>query len=466
MPKRTKMRKPTIGPEPSKQAVIYARVSSKEQEKEGFSLQSQLKSLYAHAESHDFEVVMEYVDVETAKQSGRNQFNAMITFLKINSSCRIILVEKTDRLYRNFKDYVTLNVEELGIEIHLVKENCILSRDSRSSEKLIHDIRVAMAKNYSDNLSEEARKGMLEKAEQGIWPTKAPLGYMNVLGPNGKRIIEKDSERAPIVEKMFEQYATGDYSMKEITKMARADGLCFKRTKHPITLGSVHLILRNRIYTGDFDWLDKTYSGIHEPVISKELWERVQEVIDARHAKRYHKIKHDFAFSRLITCGYCGCVLVGEKQKGKYVYYHCTGYKGNCPKPYNREEILERKFNELLKTIAIDPELVPIIQEALKLSHRDEKEYHNNAISKLQAENKKIQSRIDKMYEDRLDGRIDAKFFDTKATEFRQKQKQIARSIEHHGSANKNYFRETGILLELASHAHKLSKNQKKNADF
>ena len=138
-------------------------------------------------------------------------------------------------------------------------------------------------------------------------------------------------------------------------------------------------------------------------------------------------------------------MLVGEKQKGKYVYYHCTGYKGNCPKPYIREEILERKFNELLKSIAIAPELVPIIQEALKLSHRDEKEYHNNAISKLQAENKKIQSRIDKIYEDRLDGRIDAKFFDTKATEFRQKQKQIARSIERHGSANKNYFRETGI---------------------
>jgi site-specific DNA recombinase len=101
------------------------------------------------------------------------------------------------------------------------------------------------------------------------------------------------------------------------------------------------------------------------------------------------------------------------------------------------------------------------IQEALKLSHRDEKEYHNNAISKLQAESQKIQSRIDKMYEDRLDGRIDGRFFDTKANEFRQKQKEIARSIERHGSANKNYFRETGILLELASLAHKLFKKQK-----
>lgn len=127
-----------------KEAVVYARVSSKEQEKEGFSLQAQLKSLYSYAGARTFEVVVEFVDVETAKQSGRSQFNEMVTFLKKNTSCRTVLVEKTDRLYRNFNDYVALNVEELDIEIHFVKENCILSRDSRSSEKLIHDIKVAI----------------------------------------------------------------------------------------------------------------------------------------------------------------------------------------------------------------------------------------------------------------------------------------------------------------------------------
>ena len=161
-------------------------------------------------------------------------------------------------------------------------------------------------------------------------------------------------------------------------------------------------------------------------------------------------------------------MLGGEIQKRKYVYYHCTGYRGNCPKPYIREEILERKFTELLKSISIDPELVPIIQKALKLSHRDEKEYHNNAISKLQAESKNIQSRIDKMYEDRLDGRIDGKFFDTKANEFRQKQKEIARSIERHGSANKNYLGRPGYFSNwlLSPINCSKNKNRKKNADF
>src|SRR5439155_22967626 len=90
-----------------------------------------------------------------------------------------VLVEKTDRLYRNLKDWVTL--DDLDLEIHFVKENVILSRDSRSSEKFIHGIKVLMAKNYIDNLSEETKKGMLEKAEQGIYPTVAPLGYRNIL---------------------------------------------------------------------------------------------------------------------------------------------------------------------------------------------------------------------------------------------------------------------------------------------
>jgi hypothetical protein len=93
------------------------------------------------------------------------------------SSCRVILVEKTDRLYRNLTDYSTL--DSLDLEIHLVKEGVILSPDSKSHEKFMHGIKVLMAKNYVDNLSEEVRKGMTEKAEQGHWPSWAPIGYLN-----------------------------------------------------------------------------------------------------------------------------------------------------------------------------------------------------------------------------------------------------------------------------------------------
>jgi DNA invertase Pin-like site-specific DNA recombinase len=129
----------------------------------------------------------------------------MVDYLKAHPSVRVLLVEKTDRLYRNLKDWVT--VDELEVEVHFPKEGVVQSRDSRSSEKFMHGIKVLMAKNYIDNLSEEARKGMQEKAEQGIWPTVAPLGYRNIVGADGKKIIEPDPESAPIISRIFEWYA-------------------------------------------------------------------------------------------------------------------------------------------------------------------------------------------------------------------------------------------------------------------
>jgi len=100
----------------------------------------------------------------------------------------------------------------MDLEIHFVKENVILSQTSRSSEKFMHGIKVLMAKNYIDNLSEETKKGMIEKAEQGIYPSVAPLGYLNVES-NGKRSITPDPVLAPLIKQLFEWYATGNYSL-------------------------------------------------------------------------------------------------------------------------------------------------------------------------------------------------------------------------------------------------------------
>jgi len=150
----------------TRDAVKYGRVSSKEQEKEGFSIPAQWRLLDQYAKAEGLRVVREFVDVETAKKPGRQGFDEMVRFLKRSASVRVLLVEKTDRLYRNLKDYVT--IDELDLEIHFVKESVVLSKDSRSSEKFMHGIKVLMAKNYIDNLSEETRKGMLEKAEQSI----------------------------------------------------------------------------------------------------------------------------------------------------------------------------------------------------------------------------------------------------------------------------------------------------------
>src|SRR5689334_12730288 len=139
----------------ARKAILYARVSSKEQE-QGYSIPSQQKLLREYARSQHLEIRREFVDVETAKATGRTGFGEMLAFLKANPSCRIILVEKTDRLYRNIRDWIT--VDDLDLEVHFVKENQVVSRASRSSDKFMHGIKVLMAKNYVDNLGEEVKK--------------------------------------------------------------------------------------------------------------------------------------------------------------------------------------------------------------------------------------------------------------------------------------------------------------------
>lgn len=441
-----------------RRGVLYARVSSKEQEREGFSIPAQLKLLRDYAAAQNVTIVEEYVDVETAKQSGRVNFETMVKYLRRHSTVRILLVEKTDRLYRNLKDWVT--VDELDAEIHFAKEGTVLSQESRSSEKFMHGIKVLMAKNYIDNLSEETRKGMLEKAEQGIWPTVAPLGYLNVMGPNGKKIIEADPELGPIITQMFEWYASGRYSLKELGRKAKGAGLVFRKSRQAVPISTIHKILRNRLYTGNFEWLGKRYKGSHEPLTSTELWERVQGVMDGRHTSKLRGSSHNFAFSGLIKCGHCGCAVVGEVKKQKYIYYHCTGFKGKCGEPYVREEVIEEQFSQLLKQLRFDDDAFNWIRKALRESFGDEKQENAEAIKRLIKERDRLQQRIEAIYIDKVDGKIDDEFHDRMHDEWREEQERCLRGIERCQTADDSYMDEGVGLLELAKDAHRLFEKQ------
>ena len=444
--------------------VVYARVSSKEQEKEGYSVPAQLKLLRDYAAEESFRVTHEYVDVETAKKAGRTGFLDMVKYLKQQAfrddgavTCRTILVEKTDRLYRNLKDWVTL--DDLDVEIHFVKEGVVLSPESRSAEKFMHGIKVLMAKNYIDNLSEETKKGMIEKAAQGIWPSFAPIGYVNV-ECNGRRYIQPDPEMAPIVKKLYEWYATGGYSLKAITGKIHDEGLAYRKSGGKIQKSHVHQILTNRIYYGDFDWNGKTYEGIHEPLVSRELWKKVQDVLFDRGNRRTRQQKHEWAFQGLVSCGHCGCALTAEIQKGRYVYYHCTGHKGKCPEKYVREEDLAEQFGEALKAIKLDGDVLDWIVSALKSGHEDEKRYHNEMIASLQREYARLQHRLDQMYVDKLDGKTSQEFYDEKSTEWRNEQSAVRKKVEKHENANHSYMGEGIRILELSNRAWELYEKQ------
>lgn len=228
-------------------------------------------------------------------------------------------------------------------------------------------------------------------------------------------------------------------------------------------MSTVHSILRNRLYTGQFEWNGKLIQGKHEALVSVELWERVQGVLDGRFAKKHRHMTRDFAFSGLIACAKCGCSVVGEIKKQRYVYYHCTGYadkcQGNpatCRRRYVREEVLESQFTALLGRLQFDDEVLAWVREALHASHADERREHEEAIRRLQAEHKRLGDRINAMYLDKLDGRVDVPFFDKMSAEWREEQNRCLREIERHESAEQSYMDEGVQILELARNAQRL----------
>ena len=199
-------------------AVLYARVSSREEEQKGYSIDAQRKLIRAFALKNGLEIVREFVDVESAKNPGRREFGEMVKFLKSFRNCRTILVEKTDRLYRNLEDSVLL--EKLDIEIYFVKTGTVLSKNAKAQTKFMHGIEVVSAKYYSDNLREEVIKGMREKAEQGLYPGRAPFGYRN---NRADRTVEIHPENSQIVKRIFERYATGNLPLTELRKEIRKE---------------------------------------------------------------------------------------------------------------------------------------------------------------------------------------------------------------------------------------------------
>ena len=432
-----------------KTAVIYARVSSREQEQEGYSIQAQLRLLREYASKKGYATPTEFVDIESAKNPGRKSFGEMVSSLRRSKNCRVVIVEKTDRLYRNLKDAVTL--EELDLEIHLVKENEVISKDSKSHAKFVHGLRLLMAKNYSDNLKEEVKKGMTEKASQGIYPGRAPFGYRN---NRALRNLEVHPENSEIVKLIFETYATGKYSLSDLGKFIKA------RTGKYINRSYLHTMLRNKFYVGSFQWGGNTYSGKHDTFISRNLFETVQDVFDGHNKPRYQK--HDIAFRGLLTCAHDGCTITAELKKQKYVYYRCSGYRGKCELPRFREEEVSSKLGELLKNIHIPDAILERIQESLRSDQVRMRNVSAQQRQKLEQRLSDVRRRMDQAYTDKLDGRITEDFWERRSADWRAEEQQIQFAI----SGLQEQSESTNLLtieriLELANKAYFLYVTQK-----
>jgi DNA invertase Pin-like site-specific DNA recombinase len=433
-------------------AVIYARVSSREQEREGYSIPAQLKLLNEYAIKHNLKITKEFTDNETAKKEGRTNFTEMIKFLKQNKNINIILVEKTDRLYRNFKDYVLLD-EFKDLEIHFVKEGTILSEKSRSHDKFMHGIKVLMAKNYVDNLSEEIKKGL---QEQGEYPVKPPYGYQR----EGSKKIVLNMEKAPFVLRAYNLYADADKSLDKVSEQIYREGFVYSPTKPKISKSQLEDILKNVFYTGVFMFKGRLYKGNHEPLISLDLFNKVKEAFK-KDNKPLYRNEHDFAFAGLLTCGECGSSITAEIKKGKYIYYHCAHGKGDCSQTkYIRQEAISEQFEEAVKKINLNNEQKGWLIEALKQSNVDEKEYHTKKIKQLNAECQKWRDRINQIYMDKLDGKITEEFWQEKHNNWTLELRGMQKIIEAYDKANEGYM-EAGIhFLELSNRAYGLYSEQ------
>jgi site-specific DNA recombinase len=306
-----------------------------------------------------------------------------------------------------------------------------------------------MARNYSQNLGEETLKGMLQKAKSGLYPSCAPIGYRNIEGHDQKRIIVPSSD-APTVRRLFEEFATGRYSLKDLAAKARAEGLTFQGHLYKSTL---HQILRKRIYTGDFDWDGKTYPGTHEALVSRETWNSVQAILNRRIATKQHRIKHDFAFSGFVRCGHCGCYFVGELKKSKYVYYHCTGHRGKCPEPYTREEQMQDQLADSLRALVIPRGVLNWLQEAVGKSDLTERAARDRETKRLEEQHRRIDSKLEAMYEDRLEGRITPEMYDRKARELREQALELSRRINEVQASAPAPVQDAIDLMDLTSRA-------------
>ncbi len=437
-------------------AVIYARVSSKEQEETGYSLPAQEGLLNDYGARKSFSINKVFSIAESASGAKqRKYFTEMMEYLR-KKNINILLCEKVDRITRNLKEAVVINdwlEEDEKREIHFIKQNLIIHKNSKSDEKFRWDIEIVLAKKFIANLSEEVRKGQAQKLKEGGYPSRALLGYKTV-GEKGRKIHAIDERVAPFIKKMFELYSGGLHSLKTVTDLLYKEGLRNFSGKK-VHKSMVAKILSNPFYCGGIKWNGVVYKGNHEPIITKELYDRVQLLLTSKNTPKYGK--HAHLFKQMGKCGQCNGTATGEIQKG-HVYYHCNGYKGCTDRKYVREEDIEFKIADVFTYMAIgmDTEELEIVRDVLKEDHKEEVAYLENALKGLDTQFRLLQQRLDKAYTDKLDGKITDEQWQRRSNDWRKEQEDILTDKTRLQQNNAHYMTLGISFIDLAKRAREI----------
>jgi DNA invertase Pin-like site-specific DNA recombinase len=434
-------------------AITYSRVSSKDQEK-GFSLESQTRTARQYAASKDFQILKEFTIRESARKQGRKHFNEMVAFLRQHPEVRVLIVEKTDRLSRNLHDFVAIEdlVEELGIEIHLVKEGQVLRKSARSQDRLVQGIFALLARNYIQNMLEEIVKGQTIKAEKGQYPGRAPLGYRH---DREHRTIVADPMRSSTIRLIFDLYASGSFTIKTL-RQAIID-----RTGERISKSYLHHILTSRFYTGVFRWRGRQYSGTHPKLIDLQTFDHVQGIVAGRGKPKPRK--HHFSFGGLMHCALDDCAVTAEQRKHRYIYYHCSFGRGRHDFPYLKEEEVAELLGSVLNSLKLPSGLALTIEAQNDEAHSANEASRRQETSKLNQRLTALKTRMGNAFREKSDhpDDVDEDVFRECMEQWKAERKQVEADLQGASeSPSDDRALSADRIIELAEHAHEIYQRQ------
>lgn len=424
----------------------YARVSTPRQGERGVSLPEQRAAIEKYAMGHGLTIVKWFEERESAAKQGRAAFTEMLRLLRLGRAQGVI-IHKIDRSARNIEDWAAVGkLVDAGVEVHFASENV----DLRTvAGRLSADIQAVVAAHYSRNLREEVKKGMYGRLKQGFYPFSAPLGYLNQ-GAAKPKI--PDPARAPLVREAFRLYATGKHSLRSLTLEMDRRGLRNWVGRH-VPLNRIARLLSNPFYAGIMrvTRTGQTFPGVHEPLVSAELFRTVQETLAGKHADRVtHRA---FTFSRIAKCASCGYSLIGELRKG-HVYYRCHNRPFKkpavCPLTSVREEVIDTALLACLAKVDLTDEEVMLARSIIAERARsaDGKRVARGEAARLLLG--QIETRLRRLTDLLLDGTIDKTTYAERREALLIEQQGAKANLADLDSHNTKAMAKTERTVELA----------------
>lgn len=413
----------------------YVRVSTVRQG-DGVSLAAQREAILAFASRHNIEVTKWFEEKETAAKGGRPIFNQMVRELR-KGRVHGLVIHKIDRSARNIADWAKIgDLADSGIDIHFATE----SLDFRSrGGRLTADIQAVIAADFIRNLREETIKGINGRLQQGLYPFRAPIGYID----NGRGKPKTfDPVRAPLVKRLFELYATRSHSFNTLLVEAHAMGLAgFNGCR--LTMHGLETIMDNPFYCGvmRIKRTGMTYQGIHEPLISAKLFAEVQDIKSGKAGPKV--TRHNHRYRGLFRCGLCNALMIPERQKGN-VYYRCQTTA--CATKTVREELVSQSINQCLDNAGLSESDRVIVRQQVQ---RWAKEGIDETLMRsLDLREANLKDRLDRLTDALIDRVIDQAAFSERRERLAIEEMQIAG--ERQQLADKAHFAANILsLLEL-----------------